>query len=905
VEQRQPGRAFCPECGQKYAVPEDELRRRAGLRFRATCRACSTPFAVLWDGTGLVTEREEVLQTDDTDERDVLPQGARVGKYEIEDPVSSGGSSTVYQAFELGANRQVALKVLHQEPDSDYGIRFQREVEVQGNLKHPNLMPIFDQGVVDGKPYYSMELLHKPITFDSLVRLFRSNRLGYNPALRTLNSIPALLRQMILPVCRAIGFANANGIVHRDLKPGNILIDGRTLRVYVIDFGICHVSKSTGTRLVLRADDATRDEAREAAKSKAFAMGTLRYMPPEQAQGEVSPQGDVWALGALMHFLLSGDAPIAAAVDLQKVSIEKRVANLEKIAASCRAAGDEDDAVFYEQRLEELRSGSLRSAQDMLRDAIGGNYSSLPRDVDPGLAAIVRRAMAIDPTHRYTDAAALAADVDRWLSGRPVRAYSARLGGARASGYRTRLFLLRHKTTVMTLAALTVVATLGAAIWSFRQSAKEEKALHAWLNEAKASDDPSVQEDRLTRYLALRPGDSEAESRLALARQYKPVLKRIQEAENVQLKVSELRRTGQIEMADQLAADMAAVLSGSVLPDLLALPEDHAGRRRESEVRGLTNYLRGRRSVNLLGVPADAAVLLLFPVARGSKSIDWSKPREIGVGTPKTALPLDSGSYVFIIRRDERSIYIPVEIGNASAPSIVVGCEMNPTDVPDGMVWIAGGEDIEFGDIRFQAETHRETLQAFLIDETEVTCSQYARYLNRLPGPQREAAAPRRVVDGQPDRVDPLWNRRVDGSWSHPVEMGQFPVVGVSVVDAERYAKWAGKRLPTRDEWERAARGLDGRDFPFGDLLDRDACNAATGMPGAVRSSPRDRSPFGVWDMGGNVAEWTASHGSVGQIKGGSFDLPRYRVAAAASGRRDADRPYPDVGFRCVKDLKR
>ena len=79
-----PGRAFCPDCGQKYAVPEDELRRRAGLRFRATCRACGTPFSVMWAGEELVTEREEILKTDEDNERDVLPTGARVGKYEIE-----------------------------------------------------------------------------------------------------------------------------------------------------------------------------------------------------------------------------------------------------------------------------------------------------------------------------------------------------------------------------------------------------------------------------------------------------------------------------------------------------------------------------------------------------------------------------------------------------------------------------------------------------------------------------------------------------------------------------------------------------------------------------------------------------------------------------------------------------
>ncbi|MHC4938831.1 MAG: SUMF1/EgtB/PvdO family nonheme iron enzyme [Planctomycetota bacterium] len=900
MQKRQPGRAFCPDCGQKYAIPEDELKRRAGLRFRATCRACGTPFSVMWNGSELVTEREEILATDEEDERDVLPLGARVGKYEIEDPLSSGGSSTVYRAFELGANRHVALKVLHQRPESDYGIRFRREVEVQGNLKHPNLMPIFDQGVVDAKPYYTMELLHKPVTMDHVVRLFRTNRLGYNPSLRTLNSLDAMLRQLILPVTRAIAFANSNGIIHRDLKPGNILVDGRTLRVYVIDFGICHVFKSTGTRLVLRASDKLKEEA----EAKALAMGTLRYMPPEQARGDISRQGDVWQLGALLHFVLRGDAPIAPAVDLRRVSMEKRISNLEKIAASCREAGDMEEAAYYEDRLAELTSGSMRSTRELLRDALEGNYQPLPRGTDPGLAAIVARAMAVDPKDRYENAEEFGADVANYLSGRPVRAYAADLGPPRATGYRVSLFVRRHQRAVTSLSALLVVVAIGLGIWAFRTARGEELQLKSWLDQARVDPDPNEQENLLNKYLALRPGHGEAESLLSQARTFKPILKRIGEAWDVRRRVGELRAIGQIEAADQLAADMAAVLEGSVLPDLLALPEEYPGRKRESEVRDLANFLRGRRQVLLQGVPPGAEVFLVFPMTRGHTALKWSEPRALGVGPPRAPLPLDAGSYVFIIERERRSIYLPVALTPASLRTLRVVCPMDPAELPADMVPILGGEDLPFGDLRFQAETYRRPLKPFLIDITEVTNESYARFLNQLPPEQRRGAVPRREIEGQPGRTDPLWNRRADGSWIHPVEMATHPVSGISMVDAERYARWAGKRLPTHDEWERAARGVDARDFPFGDRLDRNACNAATGMPASVRAFAQDRSPFGLWDMGGNVAEWTASPGSIGIVKGGSFDLPRYRASAASLGRLRADRPYPDVGFRCAKDLE-
>ncbi|NJN14382.1 MAG: formylglycine-generating enzyme family protein [Planctomycetes bacterium] len=129
-------------------------------------------------------------------------------------------------------------------------------------------------------------------------------------------------------------------------------------------------------------------------------------------------------------------------------------------------------------------------------------------------------------------------------------------------------------------------------------------------------------------------------------------------------------------------------------------------------------------------------------------------------------------------------------------------------------------------------------------------------------------------------------------------------MTNISFPDARRYAAWADKRLPTAEEWEHAARGIDQRDFPFGSLLDPDACNAATGILEAVGTLTRDRSPYGIHDLAGNVAEWIASSsGETAEIRGGSFELPRYRAIAAAFERRRADDSYSDVGFRCARSL--
>lgn len=882
-------------------MPEKELQRRPGVRFSATCRSCATRFSVRWEDGDLVTEADEIL-AEDHDERHVFAKGARIDKYEIEEALASGGSSTVYRAFDSGANRTVALKVLHRT-DSEYGMRFRREVEVQGNLKHPNLMPIFDHGVVDGKPYYTMELLHKPMTLDTVIGLFRNRRLSYHPTLRRLNSLAAFVRLVVLPAARAISFANRNGVVHRDLKPGNVIIDGKTLHVYVIDFGICHLFRTTGSRIVLRAADEHGDE-----EEKLMTMGTLRCMPPEQARGGVSEQGDVWSLGALLYHLLAGDAPIPPAIDLGRVSLDKRMANLAKLVSSSRAAGDEEEATFYEAKLEELRSGAHRTMKDLLRDALQGNYTPLPEGVDPQLKAIVERAMQVDPKRRYVSVDALCADLQSWLDGRPVRAYSSALRPLRGSLYRMQLFSRRHSNALLATVVVLLVLGAGAALWQFRARSAEERDIKQWLYDASHTLDPAVQENRLNRILVRRPGQTEAEHLLATVRRYKPLRAQVLAARKMRQEISRVRgkKGGLAEIrrrADDLD-DMAAVLE-VVADELAALPEDFPGRAMEDEARGLVHYLRARRTVQLSSVPLGTRVSLVSSASRHSLELRWDEAEDWG--TAPLPIPerfVDPGSHVIIFRAPSgRAVYLPFVTDHVTPPRLQVQCPMDPADLPEGMVFVAGATGMEFGDLRFSEETVVADVKPFLLDEHEVTNAEYAAYLASLDAALRTRAVPRELLPGPGSRTRPLWTD-VEGDWVMPDGVDDLPVTGISYIDARNYAWWAGKRLPTAHEWELAARGYDRRDYSFGMELDRNACNAQTGTIARVGSFPRDRSPFGVLDLAGNVAEWIESgDGEMAVAKGGSFELPRYHALATAHDRRRADLPQRDVGFRCAKDL--
>ncbi len=138
--------------------------------------------------------------------------------------------------------------------------------------------------------------------------------------------------------------------------------------------------------------------------------------------------------------------------------------------------------------------------------------------------------------------------------------------------------------------------------------------------------------------------------------------------------------------------------------------------------------------------------------------------------------------------------------------------------------------------------------------------------------------------------------------WNQP----EHPVVGVSYYEAEAYAKWAGKELPTEEQWERAARGTDGRTYPWGDEFDKEKCNttdeSGIGKTTRVTLYPNGISPDGCYDMAGNVWEWTtSSKGKLLMLRGGSWSSLHDDARCAACLRSDPSRRNLNVGFRCVR----
>lgn len=208
--------------------------------------------------------------------------------------------------------------------------------------------------------------------------------------------------------------------------------------------------------------------------------------------------------------------------------------------------------------------------------------------------------------------------------------------------------------------------------------------------------------------------------------------------------------------------------------------------------------------------------------------------------------------------------------------------------------------------------------KGFWIDRHEVTCAQYQRFLEDVRKNGHKWCHP-----SEPPHKDHTpyhtyaWALKF--SWiggQPPRGMGDQPVVLVDWYDAQAYANWAGKRLPTEDEWEIAARGSDGREYPWGNTFHTDRCNIGD-QPLDVGTFPDGASPWGALDMAGNVSEWTATayeprpadssifSGKFGQpiIRGGSWDDNSKTCRSASRDvRRSPFYRSTTVGFRCVID---
>lgn len=210
---------------------------------------------------------------------ETLPE--RVGRYEILSIIGRGAMGVVYRARDPLIGREVALKrvslsdLLPEDQRAEFNERFFREARAAGNLRHPNVVTIYDVGESDSVPYMAMEYL----TGGSLSALMKAGPLPLKRA-------ASIARQVAL----GLHYAHGRGIVHRDVKPDNIILDADG-RPVVTDFGAAHLQSSELTRT-------------------GEVLGTPHYMSPEQILGEeIDGRSDLFSLGVVFYLMVTGKRP--------------------------------------------------------------------------------------------------------------------------------------------------------------------------------------------------------------------------------------------------------------------------------------------------------------------------------------------------------------------------------------------------------------------------------------------------------------------------------------------------------------------------------------------------------------------------------------------------------------------
>jgi tetratricopeptide (TPR) repeat protein/tRNA A-37 threonylcarbamoyl transferase component Bud32 len=325
--------------------------------------------------------------------------GQQIGAYTIDSLLADGGMGEVWLAHRSDGQfeGQYAVKLLHVDALSTKALeRFQREARVLARLTHPNIARLIDAGAtVDRQPYMVLEFID-----GAHVDQYCESR-----SLSTRSRV-----RLFMDVLGAVAHAHSNLVIHRDIKPSNVLVTADGV-VKLLDFGIAK----------LVGPDLTLEERGQLTRVEEVAM-TPSYAAPEQIFGEpLSTATDVYQLGVLLHVLLIGRLP----VDTVAATRSERF----------RAAAEENPV-----RMSDTVSGGLRK--------------ELRGDLD----AIIEKSLRKRPHERYTTAAALSADLQRYLDHEPVLARHGLFA------YRAKKFVRRYRGAVLSVTAVVIALTVATAV---------------------------------------------------------------------------------------------------------------------------------------------------------------------------------------------------------------------------------------------------------------------------------------------------------------------------------------------------------------------------------------------------------------------------------------------------------
>jgi len=734
-----------------------------------------------------------------------------LSRYEKLGLLGQGGMGEVWRVRDRDLNRVMALKVVRADraPTERMLARFIEEAQATAQLQHPGIVPVHELGrLPDGRFYFTMKEIRGRTLAEVIAEVHEAARGGTWSPTATGQTFRRLI-EAYLRTCEAVAYAHARGVVHRDLKPSNIML-GDYGEVLVVDWGLAKVlGRPDRVAAEGRLDPVvtSRSEEDVLATRMGEVAGTPAYMSPEQARGDVEhigPPSDVYALGAVLYHILSGRPPFSGS---------------------------------FMVILAQVASGEIRPPTG-------------PAPLPPELVSLALKAMSREPEARPRDAGALVTEVADWLDG-ARRREQALEAVAEADRMKPEIARLMARARALREEAGQLLAEV-------RPWEPVERKRPGWQREAEAA---------------------------ALEREA-----RQREVEHLQTLRSALNHWPELTEAHDRLADHYRALHEAAEDrrDTNAALEAEALLRVHDRGRHAA-WLRGDGALTLVTDPPGAEVLLYRYETQDLRLVPVFV-RSLG-HTPLCEVTVPMGSYLCLIRAEGREeVRYPVLLqrgehwagvrpGDQEPTPIrlpLVG-ELGPDDcyVPAGWYWSGGDEAIQ----QQRLPRRRLWLDGFVIRRFPITNAEYIQFLDSLAlsGREDEARrhAPREQGAGDADE-QAIYGRSPDGRYFlKPDAQGDlwepdWPVILVDWHDAAAFATWVGEqdgrawRLPTELEWEKAARGADGRVYPWGEILDSTFCCMLSSFPegprlAGVEDFAADESPHGVRHMAGLVLNWTGS----------------------------------------------